>query len=435
MQYYTEPECRLPIVAEADVVVAGGGVAGYAAALASARNGAKTILIEQGNCIGGMATAGMMSHFTGASDSPCFDEVMGRARSQDFCAFQPGQQATVLQINHEALKCAMLDLLREVGVEVRLYTFAAQAVNADGAVRGVVVQSKSGRQVIMGKYVIDATGDGDIAADAGAAFQLGREGDGKCQPCTLMFRIGGVDYSQAILPGSFEHTIEVPGGEIQALGRRNLPAPAGHVLLYPAWLPGEVCVNMTNAIDINGTKAEDLTRAEFICRSQIGPIISFLRQYAPGYGNCYLVTAASFIGVRETRHFKGLYTITEEDIVEAPVFPDWIATRNWFNFDIHNIDGAGLDRHGAQAKFHANGKFTVPLRACIPEAVGGLLLAGRNISGTHKAHSCYRAMPICLNIGTGVGTAAALAAKAGIAARDLDIPALHAALNAQGVTV
>ncbi|HBC89402.1 MAG TPA: pyridine nucleotide-disulfide oxidoreductase, partial [Lentisphaeria bacterium] len=144
---------------------------------------------------------------------------------------------------------------------------------------------------------------------------------------------------------------------------------------------------------------------------------------------------ATNVGVRETRHFKGLYTMNETDIVEAKVFDDWIATRNFFNFDIHNIEGAGLDANGAQHKFKARGDYTIPYRCCVPEKIDGLLLSGRNISGTHKAHSNFRVMSICLNIGHGTGVAAALAAKKNIQPRKVDAREVQEILKKQGMLV
>ena len=433
MKTYTEQSRTIPVAAEADVLVCGAGPAGVGAALGAARAGCRNVLlVEAGNAVGGVSTSGMMSHWTGATESPLLDEI---CRAQAESSLLPdGERGKVdRHICHEALKNVYLHLLDEAGVKVRLYTQVVDPIVADGRVRGVVVESKSGREAILAKVTIDATGDGDVAARAGAAFDMGRESDGKCQPVTLMFRLGGVDTERAIAPGSFETTVEVPAGEIQALGRANLPAPAGHVLLYRQHLPGEMCVNMTNVTDIDGTDAEALSRAELVCRSQMEAIVAFLRRYAPGYEHCYIVASASQIGVRETRHLRTLHTITEEDIVEARLFEDWIATRNHFNFDIHNTKGAGLDANGAQKHFKAKGKYTIPYRSCIPETLDGLLLAGRCIGGTHKAHSNFRAMPICLNVGQGVGVAAAIAAARGILPRGVSAPDIQTELRRQGV--
>lgn len=433
MQTCLEKEKSLPVVAEVDVLVAGGGPAGVGAALGAARNGAKTMLIEQANCLGGMATSGMMSHWCGGTESPLLDEIFARTKASPLLPPATSERAAGWATAHEAQKTALQELLLEAGVTLQYHTRIAGAVVEAGCVKGVITESKSGREVILAHTVIDATGDGDAAAAAGAEFVLGRPEDNVCQPVTLMFRIGGVDHERAAFPGSFESRIDLPKGEIQTLGHEHLPFPAGHVLLYPAPLPGEVCVNMTNVIGIDGTSVRDLTRAEIVCREQMVRIIRFLREFVPGYENCYAVTSASNVGVRETRHFKALYELTEFDIVEAKLFNDWIATRNLFNFDIHSLKGPGLDEHGAQHKFRSKGKYSIPFRCCIPQKLDGLLLSGRNIDGTHKAHSNFRVMPICLNIGQGVGTAAALAARHKIAARDVDVREVQKLLMQAGI--
>ena len=256
---------------------------------------------------------------------------------------------------------------------------------------------------------------------AGAEYYLGREEDASMQPATLMFKVAGVDMERAVFPKSFETTVDTPKGELQALAKKLLPHPAGHVLLYKSPIPGTVTVNMTNVIRVDGTKAEDLTRAEIVCRKQIPQIVEFLREYVPGYENCYVISAASLIGVRETRHFKGLYTLTAEDILACRVFDDWIVKGAKFNFDVHNMTGASLDATGVQAKFPRNNQYTIPYRCLIPEKIHGLLLAGRNISGTHMAHSNYRVMPMCVAMGEGAGVAAALAVKYEIDVRDVDV--------------
>ena len=141
------------------------------------------------------------------------------------------------------------------------------------------------------------------------------------------------------------------------------------------------------------------------------PIVAFLREYVPGYEKCYIVGSASLIGVRETRHFKGVKTLTEQDIMEAKQFDDAVVYGAWFNFDVHNITGAGLDKTGCQQHFKQMKGYTIPYGCLVPETVDGLLLSGRNISGTHMAHSNFRAMPICAGIGEAAGLAAALAVK------------------------
>ena len=439
MKYYHENAKDIPIIAEVDVLVAGAGPAGIGAAIAAARCGAKVMLIEKCSTPGGIATAGMMSHWSGATQCPLMNEIAERTMK---CSILPLETNPDLNehnmrwgIPHEALKQVLFEMLKEAGVTLQLHTMAAGVIKEGNTVKGVITESKSGREAIMAKAVIDSTGDGDIAAFAGAEYQLGREEDNACQPVTLMFRIGGVDYKRAFFPGSFESLMELPKGEIQSLGKTHLPHPAGHVLLYKNRLPGEVVVNMTNVTQINGCDVRDLTRAESVCREQMEKIILFLREYVPGYEKCYATSSADMVGVRETRHFKGVMTLTPDDIVQATVFKDWIATRNYFNFDIHNVSGSGLDKNGAQKHFKAKGEYTIPYRACVPEKIDGLLLSGRNISGTHKAHSNYRVMGICLNIGVGVGTAAAVAIRNNTLLRDADIKEVQQILLSNGTEI
>ena len=413
VKYKNEP--AVPVAGRYDVIVAGSGPSGIGAALMAARGGAQVLLIESAGGVGGISTSGMMSHFTGTVDSRLYREVLDRAAAKN--VFHPNARTVV--IDPEQLQNTYLELLDEANVTLLLYTLVCGAIVENGAVTGVVTQSKSGRRAFLAPVVVDCTGDGDVAADAGAAYWKGREADGKMQPATLMFKVGGVDESRAVFPGSFETTVETPRGELQALARQLLPAPAGHVLLYRSTLPGVVTCNMTNCIAVDGTRAEDLTRAAQVCRSQMAPIVRFLREYVPGYEQCYVIGAASLIGVRETRHFVGVQQLTEQDILAARRFPDWVVRGAHFSFDVHNLTGASLDPTGVQAKFPQQNGYTIPYGCLVPQTLDGLLLSGRNISGTHMAHSSFRAMPICLAIGEACGAAAALAAQTGCALRAL----------------
>lgn len=415
-----------PVKGVYDVIVCGAGPAGIGAAVSAGRAGAKTLLIEQCGSVGGTSTVGLMSHFTGTVDHKFYREILRRAKEKNYFDF-----AEDFFIDQENLKLTYLEMLEEANVEILLYTFVSDAVKEGNAVKGVVVENKSGRGVYLAHTVIDCTGDGDVAFKSGAAFFAGRETDGVEQPATLMFKIGGVDMERACLPGSFETQVPTQKGELQALAKQKLPYPAGHVLLMKTPVPGVVCCNMTNAVGIDGTKAEDLTRAEISCRKQLAPIIAFLREYAPGYENCYLLTTASLIGIRETRHFKGVKSITEEDILAARQFDDAVVFGAWFNFDVHNMTGAGLDETGVQEKFTQKKGYTIPYGCLVPEQVDGLLLAGRNISGTHMAHSNFRAMPICVATGWAAGMAAAIAAREKILPRNVDPKIVQAAVQSE----
>lgn len=402
---------------DTDVLVLGSGPAGFAAAYTAAKNGAKVIIVEQGGDIGGISTSGLMSHWTGSCESPLYHEILRRSAEKNEGAYKDKITAT---INPENLKTLYLEMLVEVGVKILLYTFAVDAICEGDKVLGATVANKSGMTDIYAKITIDATGDGDIAAKAGAEFVLGRESDHKMQPATLMFKVAGVDYSKAAFIPSFETTYDTPKGELQALARQHIPYPAGHILTYATTLPGVVTCNMTNVTDINGTCAEDLTKATITCRKQMDDIVKYLREFVPGYENCFIISSASLIGIRETRHFKGKYILTAQDILEAKVFDDYVVKDAFFNFDVHNITGAGLDKTGVQKHFKQNKGYTIPYRCLLPEVKENLLLCGRNISGTHMAHSNFRVMPICVGTGEAAGVAAALAVKQTCRLADVD---------------
>ena len=398
-----------------DVLVLGSGPSGFAAAYNAAKNGAKVILIEQSGEIGGISTSGLMSHWTGSCGSPLYHEILRRsAEKNEFKTDNP------TLIDPEKLKTLYFEMLDEVGVKILLYTFAVDTICDGDKVLGAKVVNKSGITDIYAEITIDATGDGDIAAASGAEFILGRESDNQMQPATLMFKVGGVDCDRAVFLPSFESTYQTEKGELQALAKQHIPYPAGHILTYKTTLPGIVTCNMTNAVGIDGTNADDLTKATVTCRRQMDDIVKYLREFVPGYENCFIISSASLIGIRETRHFKGEYTLNEQDILEAKVFDDYVVKDAYFNFDVHNITGAGLDKTGVQHGFKQPKGYTIPYRCLLPVDNENLLLCGRNISGTHMAHSNFRAMPICVGIGEAAGTAAAIAVKQGINIKNLD---------------
>ena len=402
----------------ADILVVGSGPSGFAAAYSAAKNGAKVVLVEQSGNIGGISTSGLMSHWTGSCESPLYYEILRRSAEKNEGSYKDKITAT---IDPEKLKTLYLEMLSEVGVKILLYTFAVDAIYDSDKVLGATVVNKSGMTDIYAKITIDATGDGDIAARAGAEFILGREEDNKMQPATLMFKVAGVDYSKAAFIPSFETTYDTPKGELQSLAKQHIPYPAGHILTYATTLPGVVTCNMTNVTDIDGTCADDLTKATITCRKKMDDIVKYLREFVPGYENCFIISSASLIGIRETRHFKGKYTLTEQDILEAKVFDDYVVKDAYFNFDVHNITGSGLDKTGVQKHFKQNKGYTIPYRCLLPEVKENLLLCGRNISGTHIAHSNFRAMPICVGTGEAAGVAAIISVKENCSLENVDV--------------
>lgn len=424
-EYYLEPQRKIRIRKKTQVLVVGAGPAGVAAAICAARAGVKVLLIEQQGTLGGVSTVGLMSHFTGNVNSRFYREVLARQKLLD------GRDSKVEDtvIDTEMLKIVYVQMLEESGAEMLLNTFVSDVICDNGKIKGILIESKSGREALFADIVIDCSGDGDLAAKAGAEFILGRESDGKQQPATLMFKLGGVDDSRAIFPWMFEAKIDTPKGEIQEIASRELPFPMGHVLLYRTNIPGLVTCNMTNCTDVDGTKVEDLTHAESVCRKQVYEVVKFLREFAPGYEHCYAVTSASLMGIRETRHFRGEYVLTEQDIYEARTFDDWVVKDAHFNFDVHNMSGSGLDETGLQKEFKQKKGYEIPYRCLLPKDTINVLLAGRCISGTHLAHSSYRAMPICMAMGEGAGYAAAIAVKRQIPLRAVDIKEVQSLLG------
>ena len=422
MKFYDEPARKLPVAGEYDVIVAGSGPAGASAAIMAGRLGSKVLLIEWNNAVGGMSTSGLMSHWTGTVSSPLYMEILRRC-----AAYHEGENhdKIVPWIDPEVLKTVWLEMLRDAGVNILFGTFVCGVVKDENRVAGVVTESKSGRRVFLSKITVDGTGDGDVAAFAGVPYHKGRESDGRMQPCTLMFKVAGVDVDRAVLLGSFESKYLTEKGELQALAKERLPAPAGHLLVYRSPLPGIVTCNMTNCTDADGTSAEDLTRAELVCRSQMPAIVRYLRDCVPGFEHCYIISAGSMMGIRETRHFEGEQTLTEDDILTARQFDDWVVRGAHFNFDVHNLSGAGLDPTGVQKEWKQPQGYTIPYGCLLPKNTEGLLLSGRNISGTHLAHSNFRVMPICAGIGAAAGAAAALAVKHGVGLRGVKIGELQ----------
>lgn len=426
MKNYIHENQKVPMIADVDVLVCGAGPAGLGASIMAARLGVSVMLVEAQGCLGGIATAGKMSHWGGRSSSKIMPEIwdLTYEKAKDIGWAQDngcGKDA----IYHDIQKIVLEEMVQKEKIRVLYYTLVCKAVVDDGAIIGVIVENKSGRGFIKAKRVIDSTGDGDVAASAGVPYFKGREEDGRMQPCTIMFDVGGVDFERAVFPPSFETTVETEKGELQALAKKLLPFPAGHVLLYRQPMPGTVCCNMTNAIEIDGTDAESLTKGVFTCHSQIIPIIKFLREYVPGYENCWLMSSASLIGVRETRHFEGMESLSKDDILTAKYYDNWVVRRGWFNFDVHNLTGASLDKTGIQHNWQQNNDYTIPYGCLLPKNIEGLLLSGRNISGSHLAHSNFRIMSVCIALGEAAGVAAAISIKQNVKLSQVDVKELQ----------
>lgn len=439
------------------VLVVGGGPAGLGAAMGAAQAGADTILVERYGFLGGNATAALvmpwMSFYTQRGSATTVD--LTRLMPQDHGPGEPvvgGALATILgrlyaiggaippspatgftvPFDPEVLKPALQSVLDEMDVRVLLHAFASGVTGGTGRPTGVVFETKSGPVVIEADVIVDATGDGDIAALAGAPYEVGREEDGLVQPMTLMFRLMGADH------GAFntyirEHPSQWKGVHglwdlvSKATAAGDLSLPREDILFFATTHPGEVALNCTRVTGVLGTDVWDLTRAEWESHRQMAEIAAFMKKYVPGFGGAHLCQSGVQVGVRETRRICGAYTMTGDDVLDARKFPDAIA-RGTYPVDIHNPKGKGtrLDR------LPSGEWYEIPMGCLLPQEVDGLLVAGRCISGTHEAHSSYRVTPTCVATGQAAGVAAALAARAGEPPRAVPVAAVQRELLHQG---
>jgi hypothetical protein len=401
------------------VIVSGGGPAGIGAAIAAARAGAGVLLVERYGFLGGMATTALvypwMSHLAG--DRPIiggvFQEVVDRLSAMGAYkerSFDP-----------EALKQVLLEMCLEANVRLRLHSFVTDAVQDGQRVCGIVVHSKSGREVFMADCVVDCTGDADVAARSGAETEKGRPEDGFVQPMTLMFRMANVDTSR--MPAREEMNRLFT--EAKSAGR--IQCPRENVLWFYSTRPDEIYFNTTRVVKLDGTSAEDLTKAEIEARRQTWQIVEFLKRDVPGFERSHLAATGPQIGVRETRRLVGQYVLTEEDVLSCRRFEDEIAFSS-YPIDIHNPQGAGT----VIKALPKGGFYGIPYRCLVPRDLQGLLVAGRPISTTHEAHSSARIQCVCYATGQAAGIAAAISAAEGIALSALDPEVVRAEIKKQG---
>ena len=420
---------------KADVLVVGGGPAGVAAAFAAARLGADTLIVEQFNCLGGVATAGGHGHI-------CIYSAWGdRTRVVGGVPYEMGMRVAAagygvcttssVDFEVEGMKLVLERMAEECRCRLLYHTFFCDSIVEKGKVVGAVIQNKGGRQIIRAKRIVDCTGDGDVAAAAGCAFAVGDRETGLCQPVTLMFTIGGVDWSKVKKWRTSYNMAEV-WEQAQKNGDMR---PFQKVIMGFWWTPtrpDEVGINFTHINNVDSTRAEDLTRATIEGRKQAFECIPVFRKYVPGMETCYLISTPNTVGIRESRRIAGGYCLTKEDVVGQASFPDSVGYGSFF-IDIHNTKGPGLD---AKVWRPAAGfKYQIPYRILVPKDVDNLLVAGRCASCDHEALGSIRVMPQCGAMGEGAGTAAALSLQKKIAPRALDAGALQAQLRKQGAIV
>ncbi len=435
---WMEPARSIPVVNETDVLVVGAGPAGVSAAIAAGRAGARTLLVENSGYFGGMWTYGMQTHATcfhngketvvGGIARELIDILVSRGAAQDpdeklktnpkswYSAFDP-----------EMMKCVLDTMVVGAGVTPLLHTCCVGAMVEDGYLKGIITESKSGREAVKARVTIDCTGDADVAFHAGAPTIKGRSTDGRCQPVTLTFLLEGADFNRM---GQWVNNNPQQVRDIEQQARRrgelSLPKRVGFGAL--AVTSGVSYHNVTRVLNIDATCSADLTRAEIEARKQVLELVEFYRKYVPGFENVRLRAIAPSIGLRESRRIVGEYTLTAEDVVSARAFPDGIARQNYY-IDMHNPDGDGAEpdtRHGDRPE--PGTVFEIPYRCLLPEKIRQLLVAGRCLSATREAAGAARVTVCCAQMGQAAGLAAAEAVKNGRPVHEIDGAELKAAL-------
>ncbi len=444
---------ELPVYRDIDVLVVGAGPAGIGAAICAARNGAKTLVIEDSGCVGGQATNGLVGPFMTVYDAKSekqiikgiFEEIVNRMVEMGG-AIQPSEVRSrtshagfykighdhVGPFDHEALKMVASDMIQEAGAELLLHTQFIDVLKEDDKIVGVVIANKSGMSVIRAKVIIDCSGDADVAARSGVKYELGNINDGNMQPATMFFRVCNVD-SERLKAHIKEHEDEIRPfyGPFSWLIREKQEewgdVPRAEVCLFESPEPGEYRLNVTRILDIDGTNAEDLTKAELIGMKQVHKVFDFMKKYAVGFENAKFMGTAARIGIRETRHIEGLYKLTSEDVINCRVPENSIAVLAT-NMDTHNKSDPG----GTYYTLEKGPYFGVPYTCLVPKGVSNLLVAGRALSADAIAGSATRMIPCCIVFGQAAGTAAALAIKEDKLPASIDVNKLRTKLKEQG---
>jgi hypothetical protein len=439
-----------------DVLVVGGGNAGCAAALAAARHGARTLLVERYGFLGGTATASMVGpwmtfhsgskRIVGGIAQEIVERLQRKGGSPGHLHDSSDYVATITPFDPEVHKALLFELMQEAGVKLLLHAFFLRALTTGGNVDGAVFATVAGERSYRARYTIDATADAYVAASAGVATQQGDE-HGRVQPASLMFRLSHVDLAKTATyvrmhPDQMRTSLKAH--------ERTAPALTAVAGLYDLWhdalqhgevdIPrevvsffvtpyaDEVTVNMTRVTNIDPLDPDDLTRAEVEARMQVMQLLEFFRKRVPGFENARLSATGTQIGIRESRRIVGQYTLTRDDVLQARRFDDAVA-RSAYPIDIHNPSGSGTVTH----RLAEGDSYEIPYRCLVPQHIDGLLVAGRCISTTHEALASTRLTPTVMTLGQAAGTAAALAQESEKRLRDIDAQRLRSTLVDDGV--
>jgi len=428
------------VFGEFDVVVLGGGPAGIAAAAAAAQAGHRTLLVEHYGSLGGMGTAAGVTNFCGLHANVqgkiqqvvhgVADQLLERMRAlgglnEPHVIF--GGKIAAQAYDNTALKVAADGLVIDSGAQLLFHASAVGVLmRSPHEIEALLIETKSGRRAVMGKVYIDCSGDGDLAAHAGAPFEKGTDSEGMLYPST-MFRVNGVDPERA--GDAWNHF----GRWMEAAERDGRRFPRKTPIIRPQKNPMEWRANVTQLANPDGspvdcTDARQLSWAEVEGRRQIVDFFQFLRSSAPGFENAYILEIAPQVGVRETRRIVGEYQLTEEDVLQCVDFDDTIGVNGW-PIEAH-VAGDVLFKW--QDIPRVRGFNHLPYRMLLPQRIDNLLVAGRCASMTHMGQSAARVSGACFVMGQAAGTAAALSLAAGCRPRDLGTQALQQRLAQDG---
>jgi FAD-dependent oxidoreductase family protein len=434
-----EPERDIPVRGEYDVVVLGGGPAGIAAAATAAGLGRKTLLVERYGFLGGMGTAAGVTTFCGLHANVhgehrqvvhgIADELLGRidalgGLNKPHVSFGKIQAQAY---DTAAYKCAADDLLLGKGVDILFHALGAGAVmEPDDTIRALIVETKSGRAAVIGRAFIDCSGDGDLAAWAGAPYERGDGAGGMLYP-TMMFRLNGVDPTTA---GEAWTTIPALMDDAE---KRGVKFPRKGVVIRPQKNPIEWRVNVTqmkkpDGSALDGTDADELTAGEIEGRRQVMQFFDFLKREAPGFANAYVVDTPPQIGIRETRRITGAYQLSGEDVLSCASFADTIGVNGW-PIEAHT---EGRVEWRWPAIPLSRGFCHLPYRMLLPQKVRNLLVAGRCASMTHEGQSAARVSGACFAMGQAAGSASHLSLAGNSALNEISIEALQRLLENGG---
>ena len=400
-----------------DLVVVGGGFAGVAAALAAARAGAKVLIVEKSNCLGGAAVNCLVNPFM-----PYWTEIDGKRVELSAGIFKEIHER--LEARHairgvsfleEELKYILNEMVIDAHIDLLFHAYIYTAEKLDKDISSIKVATKSGTRCIEANYFIDATGDAQLAYLAECPTVLGREPDHLCQPMTLCFRLGNVD-----VESFFASSERLKIAHQQSLEAGELMNPRENILVFRTPIKNVLHFNTTRVVKKDPTSPEEVTEAEILARKQIYEIYDFMKKHADGLKDSFLMMTAAEIGVRESRMIVGDYVLTEQDCRNCVKFEDAIAACN-YDIDIHNPEGTGTSHYF----FPAGEYYTVPYRSLIPKGVSNMLVAGRCISSDHGAQASYRIMPVVCCIGEAAGSAVGLAVKQNCTVREVDVKELQ----------